>query len=70
MNISTHPFNVVCTNEEAWRAEDDNLGICIECGEESYHCEPDAQEYVCEFCEQSKVYGFAELVLMGYVSIE
>ncbi len=45
--------------------EDDNLGFCLECGEEAYYVEPDAREYECESCQANRVYGAEELLVMG-----
>jgi hypothetical protein len=42
----------------------DNPGICFACGEEADGVEPDAREYVCESCEQPRVYGCEEALLM------
>lgn len=44
---------------------DDYLGFCLACGEEAYGVEPDAREYECESCGERKVYGAAELLIMG-----
>lgn len=41
----------------------DNPGFCIACGEEAMGCEPDARNYVCEFCGERKVFGAAELLM-------
>lgn len=46
--------------------QDDNLGFCIECGEEAYGVEPDARGYVCESCDQPGVYGAEELLCRGW----
>jgi hypothetical protein len=43
---------------------DDNLGICLACGEEQYGVEPDARKYECESCGARKVYGAEELLFM------
>ncbi len=43
---------------------DDNLGICLACGEEQYGVEPDARKYECESCGARKVYGAQELLFM------
>ena len=43
--------------------EDDHIGFCISCGARSYGVEPDAEEYDCEICEESSVYGAEELLL-------
>lgn len=40
-------------------------GVCLGCGEVRDCCEPDARKYKCEECEQNRVYGAAELVLIG-----
>jgi len=44
---------------------DDNLGICIECGEEAHGVEPDARDYKCQSCGEYAVYGAEELIFMG-----
>ena len=43
---------------------DDNIGICISCGDEQYGVEPDARKYECESCGKPKVYGAQELLMM------
>jgi hypothetical protein len=46
--------------------DEGNEGFCLNCaGTQS--AEPDAAKYVCESCDQPKVYGTAELALMGLV---
>ena len=40
-------------------------GVCIDCGEEAFGCEPDATEYHCESCDRLSVYAPEELILMG-----
>lgn len=45
--------------------EDENTGFCISCGNEQGGCEPDARGYTCEDCGLPKVYGAAELLIMG-----
>jgi hypothetical protein len=44
-------------------------GFCIACGEEVYGDEPDARGYECEACEEPKVYGAEELMMMGFIVI-
>lgn len=45
----------------------DLLGICIACGADAYGVEPDARRYVCEECEEPRVYGASEIWFrMGY----
>lgn len=43
---------------------DDNLGFCIACGEEAFGVEPDARNYECEACGESKVFGAEELLMI------
>lgn len=58
------------TDTEAWMHDDQMDGFCLACGEIAEGaCEPDAREYTCNYCEAKKVYGFAELVLVGKVNI-
>jgi len=47
---------------------DDYIGFCIACGAKHYGIEPDACEYTCEECEQTKVYGASEILIMGSCS--
>ena len=41
---------------------DDNIGLCVACGNEQYGCEPDARKYECEECGKLAVYGAEELM--------
>lgn len=41
-------------------------GFCLSCGQ-TQPAEPDARKYRCDCCDNHKVYGAAELVLMGLV---
>lgn len=43
---------------------DDNTGFCISCGAEVFGVEPDARGYKCEQCDEEKVYGAEELLVM------
>lgn len=45
--------------------DDEYRGFCLACGEEAYGVEPDARKYECESCGACKVYGYAELAVMG-----
>lgn len=45
--------------------DDDSMGFCLACGETAEGVEPDARRYTCECCGAPKVYGAAELALMG-----
>jgi len=43
---------------------DDNLGLCLACGEEADGVEPDARAYECPCCGARQVYGAEELLMM------
>jgi len=43
---------------------DYSLGFCLACGIEAYQVEPDARRYTCESCEENKVYGAEEILMM------
>jgi hypothetical protein len=43
----------------------DNMGFCLACGNTVEGVEPDARRYTCKCCNAPKVYGAAELILMG-----
>ena len=43
-------------------------GFCLACGETQESVEPDASRYKCECCDENKVYGAEQLVLMGLVA--
>ena len=45
--------------------DDDGMGFCLACDETAEGVEPDARRYTCECCGAPKVYGAAELALMG-----
>jgi hypothetical protein len=55
------------TIEQYHEFEEDNLGLCVECGSEREMCEPDAEKYQCETCGKHAVYGSASLLFMGHV---
>jgi len=46
---------------------DENIGFCLDCGEENYNCEPDARNYTCEFCGENMVFGAEEILANGWV---
>lgn len=48
---------------------DGSVGFCLACGEEADGVEPDARRYTCEACNQPKVYGLEELLMMGLVRL-
>ena len=60
-------FKPVLTERELMRKDDESLGFCLACGDEKDGCEPDARKYTCDSCNQPKVYGYSELVMMNLV---
>lgn len=45
-----------------------NMGFCVACGCEAFSVEPDARNYTCEYCDENKVFGAEEILLMGLVN--
>lgn len=43
---------------------DDNLGICLYCGEVAGGVDPDAENYHCEFCGERRVFGAEQALLV------
>lgn len=60
-------MTIKITQEEYEDADESGMGYCLACGESQFECEPDAREYVCESCGEAKVYGAAELLIMGEI---
>ena len=54
--------------EEIEAADQDMAGFCIACGAYRDGYEPDAREYECEECGESKVYGAGEIAIMGLMA--
>lgn len=52
--------------EEVREMNENDEGFCLACGETQL-AEPDARKGECESCGAHKVYGAAELALMGLV---
>lgn len=46
---------------------EDGLGWCLGCGNSQEGVEPDARGYECDECGAHRVYGLAELALMGLI---
>ena len=44
----------------------DNPGFCLICGAEQEGVEPDAENYRCESCGASKVWGAEQLLLCAF----
>ena len=41
-----------------------NPGFCLACGEDAEGVEPDAENYLCDFCEEAQVFGAEQLLIM------
>lgn len=52
---------------ELMEMEENDEGFCLACGATQECVEPDAVRYECDCCGKPKVYGWAEIVLMGLV---
>lgn len=57
------------TLTEYYDGEDNNLGLCTACSEESDQCEPDAEGYLCSACGKRTVQGLMNLVERGYIKL-
>ena len=56
----------VCQSVEGTMTNLESPGFCLACGEGADGVEPDARDYECESCGESKVYGAEEcLFLVG-----
>ena len=56
--------------EKLMVADDEHRGFCLACGQTAYGVEPDARRYPCDHCEEPKVYGIEELLLMGILQVK
>lgn len=58
------PFKVMLENDKEYQElEDDNFGLCTNCGCDYYACEPDAERYHCDDCGENRVYGVMHLLM-------
>lgn len=61
------------TTAERYREACENLeGVCTAC-EEFVNlglCEPDAENYTCEVCGATEVYGAEQALMMGLLEVE
>ena len=58
-------FTLSLEDYEAYH--EDNMGLCLACGELADGVEPDARNYTCESCDAKKVFGLEECLIMGLV---
>lgn len=65
-------YRPVCKEAEYRRLTSglEDPGFCLACGAEAYGVEPDARRYPCESCEQPKVYGLEELLIMRLLTFQ
>lgn len=63
-------FKPVLTEAQYHNADNEMIGFCLACGAERACCEPDARKYPCDECQQLKVYGIPELLIMGLVVLK
>ncbi len=47
----------------------DSGGYCLACGAEAYGVEPDAENYICDECEEAQVFGIEILLVMDKIEI-
>jgi len=45
----------------------DDIGLCLACGAEAYGVEPDAVGYRCEECNELRVFGTENALMMGRI---
>ena len=63
--VAVHPSVTperVCEAVQTYALSLENPGICIVCGNDAEGCEPDAEQYKCEHCEERGVYGAEQLL--------
>lgn len=59
--------SVTITIDEYFEYRGQYIGVCLGCGDTRDCCEPDADNYLCESCEEFKVQGADNLLAMGLV---
>lgn len=64
------PIDVyILTQDEIQAMDNDSQGICLGCGNVQDGCEPDARKYECDECNEPRVYGTMEALMMGRVEV-
>ena len=63
-------YRPVVSEGQYLRHAEGNDGFCLACGATVGGVEPDARRYTCEACDEPKVYGLEELLLMGLCRIK
>ena len=59
--------NFKMSENEYRNFENNYSGLCLACGYEQDGVEPDACSYNCDQCDEEKVFGVPELLLMGRI---
>jgi hypothetical protein len=59
------PFQI--SQEDYQDLRDNGGGYCLSCREQADCVEPDARNYTCEACDDNKVFGIEELLMMGLI---
>jgi hypothetical protein len=62
-------MKLVVSQSDLEQMMNDYEGLCLACGEQSSCVEPDAENYECEVCGESMVYGAEQLVIMGKITV-
>lgn len=58
------------TKEEYLELVDCYGGLCLNCTELKYEgCEPDAEDYPCEGCDENRVQGIENALIAGHIEI-
>ncbi len=67
MATKSKPAVYTISEDEYRSLREDGGGICLACGEIASGVEPDARNYPCESCEENRVFGIEEALLMGRI---
>jgi hypothetical protein len=57
------------TDQDFRILSDDMSGFCLACGSDIEGCEPDMRNGKCEVCDEPKVFGLEELLMIGLVEL-
>ena len=60
---------ITMTEDEFREKCDEHVGVCLECGSERGECEPDAEKYHCDECDENNVMGLEQALICGHVEI-
>ena len=57
------------TEDEYKNKENYSIGYCLSCRVEHDSVEPDAENYKCEQCNENKVMGMQNMLIIGLIEI-